>query len=236
MLDEPVTDSFKALTVPDFNKTSMGICVDVWSIFYPLSAKAWVRGSVLFLCSWCHNSPSRPVRNAGNATLCSDSGPGLSWTIKSLSFNLSKKVNYFTVNKQIGSTWEYFLCQKTPFQSWKHYNTYHVMTEFVHTDLSVFCSPAAAPVQPCRINLPCAGGKREKKVKLQGQFISEQKKFLLDWTKGGLCTLSKDNVQQRVLRKESKNQLSAIRKLAISSAGDCIWIIVYNNYWSTHPP
>lgn len=180
MLDEPVTGSFKALTVPDFNKTSMGICVDVWSIFYPLSAKAWVRGSVLFLCSWCHNSPSRPARNAGNAALCSDSGPGLSWTIKSLSFNLSKKVNYFTVNKQIGSTWEYFLCQKTPFQSWKHYNTYHVMTEFVHTDLSVFCSPAAAPVQPCRINLHCAGGKREKKKSFK--YSSYQNKRSFCWT------------------------------------------------------
>ena len=29
MLDEPVTGSFKALTVSDFNKTSKGICIDV---------------------------------------------------------------------------------------------------------------------------------------------------------------------------------------------------------------
>lgn len=35
MLDEPVTGSFKALMVTDSKKTSKGISVDVWSIFYP---------------------------------------------------------------------------------------------------------------------------------------------------------------------------------------------------------
>lgn len=33
MLDEPVTGSFKALTVSDINKTSKEIYTDVWSIF-----------------------------------------------------------------------------------------------------------------------------------------------------------------------------------------------------------
>lgn len=102
--------SFKAITVSDCNKTSKGVYISVWSIFYPRGAKTCIQCSVLFLCSWCQDSPLRPVRNAGNAALCSDSDPGLSWTIKSLSFNLSKKVNYLTVNKQIGFTWEYFLC------------------------------------------------------------------------------------------------------------------------------
>lgn len=131
------------------------------AFFYRPDAKTCIQRSVLFPCSWCQDSPLRPVRNAGNAALCSDSDPDSSWTIKSLSFNLSKKVNYFTVNKQIGFAWEYFLCpiQNIPFQSCRHYDAWYVRTEVVHTELSMFCSPAAAPVQACRINLPHPGEK-----------------------------------------------------------------------------
>lgn len=165
MLDELVTSSFKAFTVSYLNKTSNGICTNVWSNFYLLSAKASFQGSVLFLCIWCHSSPSRPVRNAGNAALSTDSGPGLSGTIKSLSFNLSKKVNYFTVNKQIGSNENVFCARKLLCKD-SNIRIYIMWWQFVHTELSLFWSPSAALVQPCRIHLPCADGKREKRHNL----------------------------------------------------------------------
>jgi len=53
------------------------------------------------------------------------------------------------------------------------------MTEFVHTELSMLCSSAAAPVQLCRINLLCPGGKREKRC--SSKHASYQNKGAFCW-------------------------------------------------------
>lgn len=57
MLDEPVTASFKAITVSNFKETSKGICINVWIIFYPSMPRPGFRA---LCCSSAADATTHP--------------------------------------------------------------------------------------------------------------------------------------------------------------------------------